>query len=1162
MAAKAEDVTRIVFRLRGIPAQANTFDDARRLLVSCFSELVLADVDIQSLASSLDYWEQPPSKVATLRLKKFPAESLQWSREVKSWDLSDLGERGNKLILDHDFLGLTPLNDVDTSEHIADCIALSGLASHPFGSWQPHGLQKSFMWIRDEAPLLCPGVRMILYGHDSGLIHSNSFQLISDIARDFIQHMRIGGWSFSSAKPLLFLAHSLGGLVLKDAFVQMTDAKNDLDVGIVKKVRGAIFFGVPNLGMEQTHLQTMVQGQPNETLVQDLSRNSNYLLRLDESFSGTAYLSKLTLFWAYETLQSHTIIRSRDGHGWDRKGPLAILVSQYSATCRQQNPSTIFPVQRNHSDMVKFDRGQHYTKIVCLKILDITRADASNLPEESVHNIPANRAAASGPQENEAMPIHEIDSDFILASLDAPDLNLRLDSIDENFETTFEWVFEHDEFVTWLSKGNGVFWINGKPGSGKSTLMKFLFQHQKTEDYLFDWMLELQYNLVGFFFHYRGTLIQKSFEGLLRSLLRQIVQQQPELCEYLQPFFINTKSSTRKHWSLSELAKALRDVLTQKEHCIRLCLFLDALDEFYGNPDMICRFLMDLVEMQDGSRFSLKLCFSSRPWDVFEKAFGRFSKLSLQDYTKTDIQDYCLGMIEEAEAPTEYLEILVPDIVQRASGVFLWVSLVVKDLSNAMMNPQRASKSLEELRTILDTIPLELDGYYRRIIERMPNTYRWETFALLEAVIRAKQSADTRLDQVVEAVSVSRCTTHAEAAQIIKSLRRRDPDSIFAQNSRMLRLWGGGLVEVYHARVQLMHQTVFEFVNSLEFKEVVLGKLAKITHDNGHVFHMKAFLAQPSGRIPHQFHMAAHHARKSEATTGLAQVGFIKSLPQELLDEVVGPLWVPSTILNFVFRAELKLFLRDVGREGLATMLFHPINGHHVPKDLIKASCKRISYLDQKDFAFFVRVLLGLGYNHHEIDALTVMMRNILRLRFEDYESIAIDTYLSLIDSGWPLTYRMRWHDTARKPSRISPLHVAPPRLAKGLIDRGSDPNSLCSLGYTPLDTCLDFDRGYELNRLEDLGLPESTDGLEYVFQLASVLVQSGGKLRQTTMATCLVTLGHFERLPQRHQALEKMLESISWIVEETDDEEDTVGETSEEESSGMSGIDLSSEEE
>jgi hypothetical protein len=156
----------------------------------------------------------------------------------------------------------------------------------------------------------------------------------------------------------------------------------------------------------------------------------------------------------------------------------------------------------------------------------------------------------------------------------------------------------------------------------------------------------------------------------------------------------------------------------------------------------------------------------------------------------------------------------------------------------------------------------------------------------------------------------------------------------------------------------------------------------------------------------------------------------------------------------------------------------------------------------------------------------------------------------------------VRWHGTARKPSRISPLHVAPPRLAKGLIDRGSDPNSLCSLGYTPLDTCLDFDRGYELNRLEDLGLPESTDGLEYVFQLASVLVQSGGKLRQTTMATCLVTLGHFERLPQRHQALEKMLESISWIVEETDDEEDTVGETSEEESSGMSGIDLSSEEE
>ena len=68
----------------------------------------------------------------------------------------------------------------------SSCIALSGLGSHPFGSWQPHGSDKSFMWIRDKAPTLVPGARMITYGHNSGLINSTSFQLISDIARDFI----------------------------------------------------------------------------------------------------------------------------------------------------------------------------------------------------------------------------------------------------------------------------------------------------------------------------------------------------------------------------------------------------------------------------------------------------------------------------------------------------------------------------------------------------------------------------------------------------------------------------------------------------------------------------------------------------------------------------------------------------------------------------------------------------------------------------------------------------------------------------------------------------------------------------------------------------------------------------------------------------------------
>jgi hypothetical protein len=166
------------------------------------------------------------------------------------------------------------------------------------------------MWIRDELPSYTPGIRTILYGHDSHLIDSTSCQLISDIARDFIEQLRLGHWTLKSAKPLVFLAHSLGGLILKDALVEMADATDNLNNSLLDKVIGAVMFGVPNIGMEQSHLFAMVEGQPNETLVEDLARGSNYLSRLDKSFSGIMFQRKITIFWAYETSQSPTVIVS------------------------------------------------------------------------------------------------------------------------------------------------------------------------------------------------------------------------------------------------------------------------------------------------------------------------------------------------------------------------------------------------------------------------------------------------------------------------------------------------------------------------------------------------------------------------------------------------------------------------------------------------------------------------------------------------------------------------------------------------------------------------------------------------------------------------------------------------------------------------------------
>ncbi|KAK7228386.1 hypothetical protein V2G26_000556 [Clonostachys chloroleuca] len=114
-------------------------------LISTALGIPLDNTVIRSLATASNQWESPPSKIVTLQLNSIPGWLQDDSRERQEWEISFTEAPAGKLILDAHFEGLTVLNDVDRQLHRTDCIAISGLASHPFGSWQPHGYNKSFI---------------------------------------------------------------------------------------------------------------------------------------------------------------------------------------------------------------------------------------------------------------------------------------------------------------------------------------------------------------------------------------------------------------------------------------------------------------------------------------------------------------------------------------------------------------------------------------------------------------------------------------------------------------------------------------------------------------------------------------------------------------------------------------------------------------------------------------------------------------------------------------------------------------------------------------------------------------------------------------------------------------------------------------------------------
>ncbi|KAK7545297.1 hypothetical protein IWX49DRAFT_589293 [Phyllosticta citricarpa] len=114
-----------------------------------------------------------------------------------------------------------------------------------------------------------------------------------------------------------------------------------------------------------------------------------------------------------------------------------------------------------------------------------------------------------------------------------PNYRAVYESITEAKSKTFQWLMDPSEnqqskFINFLRADDTLFWISGEPGAGKSTLMKFLYDHPALRTYLYSWSSREVYATASFYFLRRGEDLQKSLEGLLRSLLYQLVEQVPE----------------------------------------------------------------------------------------------------------------------------------------------------------------------------------------------------------------------------------------------------------------------------------------------------------------------------------------------------------------------------------------------------------------------------------------------------------------------------------------------------------------------------------------------------------------------------------------------------------------------------------------------------------
>ncbi|TKX23483.1 NACHT domain-containing protein 4 [Elsinoe australis] len=280
---------------------------------------------------------------------------------------------------------------------------------------------------------------------------------------------------------------------------------------------------------------------------------------------------------------------------------------------------------------------------------------------------------------------------------------------------TCKWMLQREEFTLWLQPnvgddGHKLLWIKGKPATGKSTLMKFLFQHVKKT--------RKDATVVSFFFNARGESLEKNVEGMYRSLLHQLLELIPSLADAFESLRPLSTSLSGGVWPLDRLQHLFKSAIANLQQKT-LIVFIDALDECSEDEvrELIDFFDDELCQVVSSANVDYHTCLSSRHYPHVEIRFGKSIVLESQGEHQEDIAKYIKKKLHIGTSKTS--EWIKREILQKASGVFLWVVLVIK-----ILQKEFARGNKHKLQEQLKKIPPDLEELLEDILRREAGDYQ------------------------------------------------------------------------------------------------------------------------------------------------------------------------------------------------------------------------------------------------------------------------------------------------------------------------------------------------------------------------------------------------------------------------------------------------------
>lgn len=464
----------------------------------------------------------------------------------------------------------------------------------------------------------------------------------------------------------------------------------------------------------------------------------------------------------------------------------------------------------------------------------------------------------------------------ILRWLDFRQRTWRFEEVEEAHQTTFGWIFQKpDANIPWHDfnahlSGTEVslpYFINGKAGSGKSTLMKYIVSHPQTKAGLRKWAGQHKLLSPHFFFWNVGTQLQKSHTGMLRSLLHSVLAQYHDLIPAVFPTLYVDKMPINDDEppTYMGLKSAFERLKVRSASFLRICIFIDGVDEFEGDHRDMSSFLCSIASS------TIKVVVSSRPINACLNVFKHCPTLRLQDLTQGDmsvfVQDRLSShplMVELQYESPEMATTLRAEIQEKSEGVFLWVRLVIGLLLRGLDDGDDFDDLLPKLRAL----PSDLRELYIRMMQKMPSDYQVQASQMFQIFEWWRlHGTDEPLELLLLSFAIQQPSTALNLRVNAWSIQKQK--SYFDRIEARVRSRCCGLLEVRGAShesmflppspvVAYLHRSVAEFLTS---QDVWDGMLSLTNATNFHAGTHIACGILSILKIPHPFPDASEPLR-------------------------------------------------------------------------------------------------------------------------------------------------------------------------------------------------------------------------------------------------------------------------------------------------------------